>query len=175
MKMAPSSDDRVDMTPVDYVAQAVVGLAQRAESSGKDVPPGQSPRGARAGRLPGDPRLRLRPARGVAGRLAHERDPLGQPFAGPVVRGLFALVDAHDAAASSSASAAGAASQPVTIACDQTLSDLQPLGVKLPRGRRRSTEEASALPGAKEARGASAAGERNSCRMSNCTKGQQRQ
>ena len=35
MKTAPSSDDRVDMTPVDYVAQAIVGLGQRTESTGK--------------------------------------------------------------------------------------------------------------------------------------------
>jgi thioester reductase-like protein len=35
MKTAPASDDRVDMTPVDYVAQAVVGLAQRPEAVGK--------------------------------------------------------------------------------------------------------------------------------------------
>ena len=35
MKTAPTSDDRVDMTPVDYVAQAIVGLAQRPESMGR--------------------------------------------------------------------------------------------------------------------------------------------
>jgi amino acid adenylation domain-containing protein/thioester reductase-like protein len=35
MKTAPATDDRVDMTPVDYVAQAIVGLAMRPESVGK--------------------------------------------------------------------------------------------------------------------------------------------
>ena len=44
MKMATASDDRVDMTPVDYVAQAIVGLAATSGIDGQDIPPGQSPR-----------------------------------------------------------------------------------------------------------------------------------
>ncbi len=34
INMAPTTDDRVDMTPVDYVARAIVGLAQRPEPTG---------------------------------------------------------------------------------------------------------------------------------------------
>ncbi len=35
LMMAPASDNRVDMTPVDYVARAVVGLAKLPESAGR--------------------------------------------------------------------------------------------------------------------------------------------
>ena len=51
MKTAPTSDDRVDMTPVDYVGASHCGPGTTAGIDGKDLPPGQSPRRAPAGRL----------------------------------------------------------------------------------------------------------------------------
>ena len=132
MKMAPSSDDRVDMTPVDYVARAIVGLAQRAESMGKTFHLVNPRAVSLAGCLPRDPGVRLRPAGGAARGLAIQRDPLGRPVAGQVVHGLLALVDAHGFARTDGGRRAGNSVPSGDDRLRQTLSDLQPLGMSCP-------------------------------------------
>ena len=133
MKMAPSSDDRVDMTPVDYVAQAIVGLAQRPESTGKTFTwsiPAPCPCGTFTGRsVPAV--TTCKKCRSMPGDASAIQ--WGSPVARPIVRGLLALVDAHDArrqtlptgptAASSPDGAPGITGSPATRRCR----DLQPL------------------------------------------------
>ena len=137
MKTALASDDRVDMTPVDYVARAVVGLAIR-RSGGQDVPLDQPAAGAPAGRLSSDPRLRLRTARGAARGVANAGDPMGWEVEGRVVLGLFLMVVADGANAASrdgSDVRASRGGDGVSVSAHHRLRkrcDLQPLGISCP-------------------------------------------
>jgi thioester reductase-like protein len=137
MKSAPASEDEVDMTPVDYVAQAVVGLAQRPESVGRTFHL-VNPRLARV-------RDVYRAIRDCGYDL--QEVPLDAWRAAAIQWGVqsqdrsFAafshwltfmapLADhGHMVPAVPSESTA---SQPPTMVCDKTLQDLLPLGVTCP-------------------------------------------
>ena len=131
MKSAPSSDDRVDMTPVDYVAQAIVGLAQQAESWGKTfhlvnphtVPVRDVYRAIRASGF-GLQEVAMDAWRASVIRwAANSQDQSFVAFSHWLM-----LMGPTAASASQPASAAPVA----TIACDQTQTALQAIGLDCP-------------------------------------------
>ena len=148
MHMAPSTEDRVDMTPVDYVARAVVGLAQREESLGKTfhlVNPRPVPvRDVyRAIRADGSNFKKCRSTPGGPPRSAWRRHSKDQSF----------VAFSHWLMLMAPLSPSGqpvAPSQVSTIGCDQTQAALQAIGLECPVIERRPAEEASAVLDEKE-------------------------
>ena len=134
MKTAPSSDDRVDMTPVDYVARAVVGLALRREAMGKTfhlINPRAVPLRDvyRAIRTCGYELQEVPPDEWRTRAIqwgGRSRDESFKAFSS----WLWLMGQTPPAATAPPAEAATAT--PPTIACEQTLRDLQPLGISCP-------------------------------------------
>jgi thioesterase domain-containing protein len=132
MGTAPTSEDRVDMTPVDYVAQAVVGLGQRPESTGKTfhlinpraVPVRDVYQAIRAcgydlQEVPFDV---WQSSTIQWGRQSQDESFVAFAHWLMLMSPLTGTLPIEPTTAP----------QAVTIACDQTLRDLQPLGVSCP-------------------------------------------
>ncbi len=132
MKTAPTSDDRVDMTPVDYVAQAIVGLAQRPESTGKTyhlVNPHAVPvRDVyKAIRACGYDLKEVPFDAWRAAAIQWGTQSKDQSFAA-FAHWLMLVTPAVQTLPSGPTTAP----QPTNIACDKTLQELQPLGLTCP-------------------------------------------
>ena len=138
MKIAPALDDKVEMTPVDYVARAIVGLAQQPQSTGKTfhlVNPHAVPlRDIYRAVVAGGYDLREVPFNAWRGRaMLRGTQSQDQSFTA-LSHLLFLMAPLALATATepNGSSALAMVLHPVTFGCEQTLSHLQPLGVSCP-------------------------------------------